>query len=373
MSTWIVREEGGRRGLRVAVKDLIDLAGLPTTAASRAVAGRALPAEADAACIAGLRAAERRGEAHVAGKVNLHELAFGISGVNPWYGTPVNPLDPTLVPGGSSSGSAVAVAGGEADIAFGSDTGGSVRIPAACCGITGLKTTWGRVPLDGVWPLSPSLDTVGPMAADVAGVARGMALLEPGFTVAAEAPGRVGRIHLDADPVIERAVDEALAAAELDVAPARFDGLAEATDAAMVVLGAEAWTSNRDLVVRSPEGIGADVRERLTASSRITPAGLAAARVEGVAWTSRLEVLWERFDLLALPTLLGFPVTIDRAPEMMTIRGLTAPVNLAGIPALALPIPAAGPLPASLQLLAPHGGEELLLAAGALIEAAVAR
>ena len=95
-----------------------------------------------------------------------------MTGVNPWYGTPVNPLDPALVPGGSSSGSAVAVATGEADVAYGSDTGGSVRIPAACCGIAGLKTTWGRIPLDGVWPLSPSFDTVGPMARDVAGSSR---------------------------------------------------------------------------------------------------------------------------------------------------------------------------------------------------------
>ena len=117
----------------------------------------------------------------IVGKVNLHELAFGASGVNEYFGTPVNPLDPDRVPGGSSSGSAVAVADGEADIAYGSDTGGSIRVPAAFCGVTGLKTTHGRVSLEGVWPLAPSLDTVGPMARDVAGVAAGMALLEPGF------------------------------------------------------------------------------------------------------------------------------------------------------------------------------------------------
>ena len=118
------------------------------------------------------------------GRTNLHELALGVTGVNPWFGTPVNPLDPALVPGGSSSGSAVAVATDEADVAYGSDTGGSVRIPSACCGTAGLKTTWGRIPLEGVWPLSPSFDTVGPMARDVAGLVAGMALLEPGFSVA---------------------------------------------------------------------------------------------------------------------------------------------------------------------------------------------
>ncbi len=135
--------------------------GEPTTAGCRAVADRAVPAPRDAACMAGARAAGAR----IVGRTNLHELALGVTGINPWYGTPVNPLDPTRVPGGSSSGSAVAVAVGDADVAYGSDTGGSVRIPAACCGTAGLKTTWGRIPLDDVWPLSPSFDTVGPHGA----------------------------------------------------------------------------------------------------------------------------------------------------------------------------------------------------------------
>src|ERR1044071_2420837 len=110
-------------------------------------------------------------------------------GTNPWFGTPVNPLDAALIPGGSSSGSAVAVARGEADVALGSDTGGAIRVPSACCGTTGLKTTYGRVPLAGVWPLAPSLDTIGPMAATVDGLITGMRLLEPGVTPAA-APAR---------------------------------------------------------------------------------------------------------------------------------------------------------------------------------------
>src|SRR5207237_4004672 len=122
--------------------------------------------------------------ARVVGKVNLHELAYGTTGINPWFGTATNPLDPARVPGGSSSGSAVAVATDEADVAYGSDTGGSARIPSACCGTAGLKTTHGRISLQGVWPLALSLDTVGPMARDVAGLVLGMQLLAPGFTVA---------------------------------------------------------------------------------------------------------------------------------------------------------------------------------------------
>src|SRR5207302_10554380 len=138
-------------GSRLAVKDIIDVAGVPTTCGSKAVADAASPASVDAACLAGSRAAGAR----IVGKANLHELAMLPIGTNPWFGSPVNPLDPDLIPGGSSSGSAVAVAAGEADVAIGSDTGGSVRVPSACCRTAGLKTTHGRVSLDGVWPLAP--------------------------------------------------------------------------------------------------------------------------------------------------------------------------------------------------------------------------
>ena len=145
MTTFITRYETSGPGVRLAVKDLIDMAGEPTTAGCRAVAERAVPADRDAVCLAGAREAGAR----IVGRTNLHELALGVTGVNEWYGTPVNPLDPSRVPGGSSSGSAVAVATDEADVAYGSDTGGSIRIPAACCGVAGLKTTWGRIPLAG--------------------------------------------------------------------------------------------------------------------------------------------------------------------------------------------------------------------------------
>ena len=160
--------------------------GVPTTAGCRAVADLAQPATPTPPASPGAAAGAR-----IVGRTNLHELALGVTGVNPWFGTPVNPLDPGRVPGGSSSGSAVAVATGEAEVAFGSDTGGSVRIPAACCGIAALKTTWGRVSVEGVWPLAPSFDTVGPMARDVRGLVTGMELLEPGFRVASTVPRRV--------------------------------------------------------------------------------------------------------------------------------------------------------------------------------------
>jgi amidase len=170
MATFITKLDQPGSGPRVAVKDIIDVVGVPTTCGSRALERIQEAARKDASCLAGCRAADAR----LVGKANLHELAMLPIGTNPWFGTPVNPLDSTLIPGGSSSGSAVAVATGEADVALGSDTGGSVRIPAACCGVSGLKTTHGRIPLDGVWPLAPSLDTIGPLAVDVAGLVLGM-------------------------------------------------------------------------------------------------------------------------------------------------------------------------------------------------------
>ena len=371
VGTWIITETAAGSGLRVAVKDLIDMAGLPTTAGSRAIAEQARPAAADAPCVAGLRRAQDAGEARFAGKTNLHELAYGITGVNAWSGTPVNPLDPRRVPGGSSSGSATAVAAGEADIAYGTDTGGSIRIPAACCGITGPKTTWGRIPLDGVRPLAPSLDTVGPMARDVNGLAAGMALLEPGFTVAGTAPLTIGMLAIDADPAITEAIGNGLRTAGFDVQPVTVPELDAVIAASLTILEAEAWATNAALVATSADKIGADVRDRLRRGSAITSAQLTAANQEVTRWKATLGDLWRRVELLAAPGLLGFPPLLEDAASMPRIRGLTAPVNTAGLPALALPVPARGPMPASVQLIGPPGSEDRLLAAGLVLEQAL--
>ena len=342
--------------------------GYPTTAGCRAVAEQASPALADAACLAGSRAAGAR----IVGRTNLHELAFGVTGVNPWYGTPVNPLDPTRVPGGSSSGSAVAVATDEADVAFGSDTGGSIRIPSACCGTTGLKTTWGRIPLEGVWPLCPSFDTVGPMARDVRGLETGMALLEPGFAAAPAGPWRVGRVRVEADPVIDAALDRALAATGWEVTTIEMPEWESVSLTGGLLLIAEAWSTHRPLAQSHPEGIGQDVLDRLhmgrDASDQVS---LAAARTAQALWCSRIDGLFSRFDLLAMPTLTILPPRLEEANALLVAR-CTLPVNLAGVPALALPVPTGGPLPASLQLVAPSNGEETLVGAALVAEAAAA-
>jgi amidase len=358
--------------VRLAVKDLIDVAGVPTTAGSRAVAETAGPADRDAPCLAGARAAG----AVIVGKANLHELAYGGAGLNEWFGTPVNPFDARLLPGGSSSGSAVAVADGDADIAYGSDTGGSIRVPAAFCGITGLKTTHGRVSLDGVWPLAPSLDTVGPMARDVAGVAAGMALLEPGFTVDALPAQRVGRVWpagFDVDPAIDAAVDAALVRSGLTAAAIDLPGWMDAREACGVIIDAEAVESNRDLLADPSRRalLGANVLERLTGAETVTPDQVADARALARRWRDALSgALRAAGGVLALPTVPFFPPLVTHAAGLH-FTAFTNPVNLAGFPALALPVPSAGPLPASLQLIGLPGSEALLLATGALIESAV--
>ena len=366
MTTFISRFHTSGTGVRLAVKDLIDTAGAPTTAGCRAVADEARPATKDAACMAGARAAGAR----VVGRTNLHELALGVTGENPWFGTPVNPLDPNLVPGGSSSGSAVAVATGEADVAYGSDTGGSVRIPSACCGTAGLKTTWGRIPLEGVWPLSPSFDTIGPMARDVAGLVLGMQLLEPGFASAPAAPKRVARLRPEADPAIDAAVDGTLAATEWEVDDMALPEWDEVTAMAGLLLVFEAWASQGALVERAGDRIGGDVVARMRLGTTMDAAAVATARQVQARWRARLGQLLERYDLVATPTLTIFPPALGSGEDILMAR-CTLPVNLAGVPALSMPVPTSGRLPASLQLVGPDGGEEKLLAAGAVVEAAI--
>jgi amidase len=352
MTTFITRLDGAGSGPRLAVKDLIDVAGVPTTAGSKPVADRARPALADAPCLAGARAAG----AVIVGKANLNELAYGASGINDYFGTPANPLDPALLPGGSSSGSAVAVGAGDADLAYGSDTGGSIRVPAAFCGIAGLKTTHGRVPLAGVWPLAPSLDTVGPLAADVAGLVTGMTLLEPGFTVAAGPAVALGRLRLSgesADPAI--------------------DGWRDALTAVYTIMGQEAAVCDAALMAdpASRAALSAGARDRLADSALVTVEQAIAARQFQRDWKAAFARLFQAAQLLVLPSVPFFPPPVGAGGREPHTR-FTAPVNLAGLPALSLPVPAAGRLPASLQLIGPPGSEDLLLATGAALEAAAA-
>jgi amidase len=372
MATFITTLDPVGSGPRLAVKDLIDVAGVPTTAGSRAVERTAEPATADAPCLAGARAADAR----IVGKTNLHELAMLPFGTNPWFGTPVNPLDPALIPGGSSSGSATAVANDDADVALGSDTGGSVRVPSACCGTSGLKTTHGRVSLERVWPLAPSFDTVGPMARTIDGLVLGMKLLEPGFAPAASAATTVGRLRTNGDPRIEAAVDNALLAAGFTVLELDYAPLAAAADLWAPIYFAEIVASDGQLVADNPEEVGEDIAG-MVGLSPVFSTEVDAVRTQLAEWRQSVLRLFDQVELLALPTLPIFPPRLDAitpdtlVPLAIEITRHVTPFNAAGTPCTAQPIRTEGSaIPASLQLVGPHDGEELLLTTALAVESA---
>lgn len=354
-------------GVRLAVKDNIDVAGVVSTSGCLPLAEQAEPASDDAACLAGARAAGAR----IVGKTNLHELCFGSSGVNHHYGTPVNPIDPRRVPGGSSSGSAVAVATGEADIAFGTDTTGSLRTPAAACGVVGLKPTFGVVSVVGVRPLAPSLDTVGVLARSVADTAVAATLLDHRLTDGdVSASDTVGRVHLaGTQPTIDAAVDSALIDAGFDVVEVELPGWDHAHRAATTLLHGEALIVNSEIWARHRDRLGPDLVERFTLAETIGSAELGEARGARGPWRSELAEVLGSVGVLVLPAMVDFPARIGLHA---TPPNPAAPaLSLAGMPVLALPVPSGGLMPASLQLVAPDHHEARLLATGARIEAAV--
>jgi amidase len=372
MGTWVVRISGDADGddtrPRLAVKDCIDVAGLPTTAGCPVVAEMAERAHSDAPVVG----SAREGGARIVGKASLTELCWSASGINHWAGTPLNPRDPRRLPGGSSSGSAVAVATGEADVALGTDTGGSVRVPAACCGVVGLKTTLGRISVKGVYPLAPSLDTVGPLGADVAAVELGMRLVEPAFLVP-DAPGPLvaGRIITPggsgaADPAIEAAVDRALDAAGIAVTRVPSWDADAAISAIGVIIDSEGFRSNAYLMPYLRQ-LSPSVQRNLERGARLTPADRLAAERTRAAVRGSFEALLADFPVLVLPTLLRQPPLLGEHGFPLT--ALTAPVSLAGLPALALPVPAPDGMIASVQVIG--ATEERVLAFGRVIEAAV--
>jgi amidase len=224
--------------------------------------------------------------------------------------------------------------------------------------------------LDGVWPLAPSLDTVGPMARDVSGVIAGMALLEPGFTAATEAAPVIGRVrHPDVDPAIDAAVDAALATSELDVVEVTLPGWDAANDAGWAVMFHEYWTVDRHLYEADPDRLGADIVERIEQGRDVPLTVYERALAHRVEWRAELAGAFSRAPVLAWPTIAMFPTPIDG--EVPNTRRTNLPVNLAGHPSLVLPLPAPGSrFPASVQLVGPDQGEDVLCATGLVVEAA---
>lgn len=357
----------GGNGPLAVVKDVIDIAGVPTTAASRALA-HAPPAVRNADVVDALLAAGYR----IIGKANLHELAFGATGINQWTGTPVNPLDERRVPGGSSSGSAVAVATHLCDVSLGTDTGGSVRVPAACCGVFGLKPTFGRVSRRGALPAESTLDCIGPMARDAAGIIAAMAALDPPFTLPRIERARIGVVHVDAEPLIVQAVHAAIAASALPVSEVRLPHLEAAFNAALAIINAESSAAFGHLLDTGE--LGADVATRLRRAASTSAQDVIAANEIRRVFTDEVDALLRQVDVLALPTLPILPPLIAEAGSQQSGIALTAlarPFNLSGHPAISVPVPSSSTLPVGLQLVGRRGEDELVCALAARIHAAM--
>jgi amidase len=381
----------GDTKLRLAVKDLIDLKGYVTTAGCQFLANTRKPAMRDAECMA---IARERG-VRIVGKANTTELALGVSGINEYYGTPKSPQRPKgkLISGGSSSGSAVSVAAGLADVAFGTDTAGSIRVPSACCGVFGLKTTYGLVSLKGVTPISAkNLDTVGPLAPDVKRLAIGMDLLERGFAAkyraaqAAQPTGksiRVGRLYLKGtDPDVDKAVDAAIAAAGFQVVNLSEEfrkAWEQAQQDGNRLALADSWLTDSKYLT----GLGVTVITRASIQLgqieyNLNYKGVMERRPE---WRRTLNGVFRKVDFVALPTLQKIPLKIPfwGRTAVFEARVLsmqnTVPVNYAGNPAIAIPVPIADkrvPM-TSLQLVGPRLSEAELVNAARLVEKATAK
>jgi amidase len=319
----------------VAIKDCIDIAGRVTACGSRALAD-SLPAPRHAAVVQALADAGWR----IAAKASMHELAYGMTGINGWTGTVPNPLYPGRIAGGSSSGSAAVVAAGLVDVALGSDTGGSVRLPAACCGVIGLKPTYGRLSRDGVHPAHSSQDCVGVFARSLDLLDRAMALMDPTYGQAEAGPMRIGTVIAEADEEIAQAVAGAVTASPHSVRPFYLPLMQEAFEAGVILMAAEAHEAYAHLLFSGL--LGADVEARLRAAP-------AMATPDKVAWaqgirrdvTLAIDAALTACDILALPTLPAFPPMLDDLGDpaaVLRLSALVRPFNLSGHPALSLPL-----------------------------------
>jgi Asp-tRNA(Asn)/Glu-tRNA(Gln) amidotransferase A subunit family amidase len=340
-------------GEPVAVKDLLDTAGLVTTYGSALFADHVPAVSADA-----VRLLEEGGYA-MAGKTNLHEFAYGISSQNPHYGTVPNPAAPGRLAGGSSGGSAAAIAAGDVALALGTDSAGSIRIPAAWCGVVGFKPTHGLVSVEGCFPLAPSYDVVGPMASSVEGCERLLRVLAPGFEpVELESLEEleVGVAWLDrADPLVRKRV-AAVASLfprrrelELPLVPSnRADFMREAADV------------HRALFQGNEELYGENVRGKIERCLQVTDAETAASERDRVEYCERFAEAVGELDLLLAPTVpfAAPPAGVDELEIRAGAISLTYPFSSLGWPALAV---------AEVQLAAPAGEDARVLAAGRLV------
>ncbi len=372
-------------GAPIAIKDLFETEGIRTTAGSLFFQAF-IPAK-DATAVARVRAAGGR----MIGKTNTHEIALGVTTVNPHFGACRNPWDTDRVPGGSSGGSAVAVSTGMALAALGTDTGGSIRIPASLCGVVGLKPTFGRVSLRGVMPLSWNLDHVGPLTRSVEDAALMLEILaggDEGDPTSVNAPLESSRNQLEAgirglrvllasgeyvedcDADVLRAVREASQVFEGMGALVEQQDLAFLREAALanaLMTQADAATIHRERLASQPHLFGADVRLRLETGRDVPAADYVTARRTQTELRQRVQQLLREYAVILLPST---PITApliegsDAVEQARKLTRFTAPFNLTGLPAISIPC-GFGPngMPIGLQLVSGAWQEAVLLQA----------
>jgi aspartyl-tRNA(Asn)/glutamyl-tRNA(Gln) amidotransferase subunit A len=374
---------GPLHGIPVALKDLIDTAGLRTTAASAVFKDR-IPSE-DAYVV---RRLKKMG-AVLLGKLNLHECAYGASGLISYYGSVRNPWNAAYVAGGSSSGSAVAVAAGMCFGALGTDTGGSIRQPSALCGTVGLKPTYGRVSCHGVLPLASSLDHVGPMTRTVIDAAVMLQVIAandidnpasaemsiPNFSSTSTkrvAPLRIGLpmdFFADLDPEVRARLDEAIAVLKRLTSTTREIVLS--TDVDSTIQRAEAYAFHEDKIAKQPELYSPETLWRLRSGQNITASAYIQARRKQDQVKRDLSKLFSEIDVLVTPTVpIATPLIANLRPgekgnmretELATLRN-TRPFNISGVPAISVPcgFTRTG-LPVGLQIAGPPWREAVVL------------
>ncbi len=359
---------GPLAGLRFAVKDLYDVEGLVTGCGNPDWLATHGPAESTAPAVARLVEAG----ATMIGKTITDELAFSLFGENFHYGTPVNTRAPDRVPGGSSSGSAAAVAGGLVDFAVGSDTGGSVRVPAGFCGILGIRPTHGRISIEGCMPLAPSLDTVGWFANDPELLERvGQVLLDE--PAGSKRPGGL-LIAEDAFDLLEPSsrdpVSRALEGLKRTLgAPAPVALAADLEDwrpAFLAVNGPEIWGAHGDWITKTKPRFGPFIQGRFEVVSQATAEGAAQGRETRARAAAKMAELLDGDKVLILPTAPGPAPFLKTPPEdvesfRQRILGLTCVAGLARLPQVNLPLAAAEGAPVGISILAASGGDMMLL------------
>jgi aspartyl-tRNA(Asn)/glutamyl-tRNA(Gln) amidotransferase subunit A len=371
-------------GAILNIKDLFDVAGEPTRAGSKLLAEEAMPATLDAPVVRRLRAAG----AIIVAKNNMSEFAATIIGANPHYGTPRNPVDRARVPGGSSSGGAVAVADGMCEIAIGSDTGGSVRAPAALCGIVGFKPSKYRVPTEGAFPLSYTLDSIGPIARTVKACADADAVM------AGEEPRALDPVSLSnltfgviqggplsgVDATVGERFGQALtilgrSGCRLsDEQIAAVDEVPRIT-VARSLLFAEAFAIHEERLGRRPQAIDPNVRASLERGRTMSSADLVRLVRARARLVAAMDVVAREFDALIMPTtkIVAPLLTESTTPEGFAAKtpllaGNTSLVNFLDLCAISLPIPRAGGLPVGVMLVGRNGHDRRLLRIASAVE-----